>query len=554
MRRFLGSILLLALAAPARSLSNLAVTVRNSAGAPIQGAGVVALSFSNGRPNSRISVLGLTDAAGSLSFDGSGFTPGFTSTLTAGNFYQIVASSHGFLPDLIDQFAGSPATINAAVPSAAPPAVNIVISSAGVTGLRVISASLINATTGTLVFGQLALKTGGGACAYGIASIDNTGSGAMQFVNVTTAPANVYQYSAFDPVKNRSAGASVNVALTTHTILNGSTLDFATARAPVANIGQAQTGGQGGGLSVYGVVTDTASAAIAYLQLNFQSQHTDSYGQTVNDWRGAQTDQNGVFQLYDLRPGNTYYAEIYGGCNPATGLCYQGWRSPTAPNGAPSTNDFFYASTASVINPNIVLNQMPPGNGTLAVYVRDQYGNPFFQAGIGLFPDGRPWQTAPATPCTGPFASNPGFKTLNAQASTGYYLLTGLPSGNYELSAWTPYGGTSFNGGPDGEQNYGPCSASGTGADDVRLTIDTTTVGMGWVYGISGTVLYSGVSSVTVTVRIATGTLNGVIKGAMTFPSVVDLSASPISIVLYPNCSGGESCEGGGFAAFSSVS
>ena len=434
MRRLLGSILLLALAAPAHPLSNLTVTVKNSAGAGIAGVGVAAISFNNGQPDSRASKVGMTDAAGNLTFDGSGFAPGFTSTLTAGNFYQIVASSHGFRPGIIDQFSDSAPTLTAAAPGATPPAVDIVLSSAGVSGIGVIDANVSNATPGTLVFGQLGMRTGGGAAAYGVANIGGGGAGVMEFVNVTTAPANVYQYSAFDPIRNLSAGAPVGVALTTHTVLVGAALDFDAGRAPVANLGQAQTGGQGGGLSVYGVVLDTAQVAIPYLQLNFQSQYVEMFqdgisSRTFDDWRGAQTDQNGVFQLYGLRPGSTYYATIYGGCNPRTGLCYQGSQSTATTGGAPGINDFFYASTASVLNPTIVLGQMPPSNGRLAVYLKDQDGNQFYQAGIGLFPDGRPWQTAPATPCTGPFASNPGFKSLNAQASTGYLLLTGLPSG-----------------------------------------------------------------------------------------------------------------------------
>ncbi|OGS37664.1 MAG: hypothetical protein A2506_10315 [Elusimicrobia bacterium RIFOXYD12_FULL_66_9] len=79
---------------------------------------------------------------------------------------------------------------------------------------------------------------------------------------------------------------------------------------------------------------------------------------------------------------------------------------------------------------------------------------------------------------------------------------------------------------------------------------------MGFVYDNGGNALYSAVSSVTITVKVPTGTLNGYVKGTMRFPSVVDLSASPIAIVLYPKCENNSTgpCQGGGFAAFDSAS
>lgn len=561
MRRLLGISLLLASVAPAYSGSNLIVHVRNSAGAPIASANVAAISFVNGRPDSTISQIGLTNAAGDLTFNGSAMAPGVTSTLTAGNFYQIVASSQGFLPSFIGQFENNPPSVTAVAPSATPVESTITINSTGVSGVGEIDAQVINATTGTLVFGQVGLQAGGGAAGYGITNIDNTGTGQMQFLNVTTAAANVYQISAFDPLKNKSASIKINAPLVAGTpLVVGPALDFFTAPPPVAIISQTQASGQGGGLSVYGVVTDTTPAAtpIPFLQLNFQSQHKDAYGQTFNDWRGAQTDQNGVFQLYDLNANSTYYTTIYGGCDPNTGACYHGFQSTAAGaayGAAPGINDFLFVSTSSVLYPKIKLKQEAPSNGTLKVYVKDQNGFAFPQAGISIFPDGMPWQTAPGMPCAGPFASNPGFKNLNAQTSaTGYYLLSGMPSGNYQLYAWTPFGQTSFNAGPDGQQNYGPCSPAGAGADDQRLTIDTTTPsGMGYVFGIAGNAVYSNVSSITVTVRIATGTLNGVVQGTLTFPTAMnDLSRSPISIVLYPQCTAMGPCGGGGFTHFES--
>lgn len=548
MRRLLASILPLSFAVGAHAaFSNLDVTVQNAAGTPVASVQVVALSFNSGRPDATASTSAYTDATGIVSLP-----------LVVGKSYQIFVSSQGFLPSLIDQFSGMPPSLTAAVTSAAR---TVVISSAGVSGVGRIDVLVTGASSNSLVFGQVGLRTGGGASAFGILLTDGAGDGRMKYMNVAYASSPTYQVSVYDPVTDRSTGTLVNFPLyagAPQLILNpGAPISLAGGARPMANIGQAQSSGQGGGLSVYGVVVDTWSVAIPYLQLNFQSQHFDGYGQQVNDWRGAHSDQNGVFQLYDLRPGNTYYATIYGGCNPNTGLCYEGWQSPTAPNGAPSTNDFFYASTASVLNKQIVLNQMPAGNGAMTVFVKDQYGNPFPQAWIGLFPDGMPWQSVGGAACLGVYASTPGFKSQNANAPSGSLAMTGLPSGNYSLNVWTPYGGTSFNGGADGQQDWStPCNTTGPRADDLRLTVDASQPPgqMAGVYDVFGNIVSSGMPSVTVTVNVSTGG-TGMVKGTLTFPSAVDLSASPISIVLYPNCGNtGGPCTGGGFAAFSSAS
>ena len=568
MRRFLGfSLFLAVLASPAHPRSNLIVYVRNSAGAPIAGANVAAISFNNGGPDPAVSAIGRTDANGSLAFDAN-----VNGALTAGRVYQIFASSQGFLPSFVGQFNSNHPSLTAAAPvNVSTPAVTVVISSIGVSNVGEIDGIVVNGTPGALIFGQLGLKTGGGASAFGMASLDGSGAGELQFINVAYANAGTYQISAFDPNRKRSASAPINTALSANSsLIIISPLDFADAKAPIANIGQAQSSGQGGSLSVYGLVVDSAtSAPIPYLQLNFNSSHQDQYSQTSNDWRGTQTDQNGVFQLYDLNPGSTYYANIFGGCI-SNDVCYRGSQSTAAATGfgaAPGINDFLYISSANVLRPTIGLNQMAPGVGSLRIYVKDQFGNSFPQAGIGLFPDGRPWQTDPLQPaCPQPppspppgpsYASNPGFRQLNAQTSaTGYFLLDKLPPGNYNLNVWTPYGQVSLNE-PSRQQNqqsFGPCDSQhpGEGNDDRRLTVYTTTSS---VFDVGGNAIYDGISSVTVTVNISTGG-SGIVQGVLKFPSVVDLSTSPVSILLYPQCSGSgnEPCNGGGFTSFSSAS
>lgn len=545
-RRRLLSLLLLAIPAGAQAaFSNLTVTVQDVAGSTVPSAQVIALSFNNGKPDPAVSTLSYTDATGSVVLP-----------LVDGYSYQVFATSQGFSPTILDQFGSNIPPVTA---SGSPLSRTIRLRPSS--GVGVISLPITGATASSIVFGQVGRKTGGGASAFGLMATDGgTGDGTMLFLNVTTVTTPIYQVSAYDPVTDRSTGTPVNTAVGAGGLTLGAlSLSITQAQRPMTNIGQAQTGG-GAGLSVYGIATDTSPAAnpIPYLQLNFQSRSTDTYGQQVNDWRGTQTDQNGIFQLYDLRPGNAYYASIFGTCDYSNGVCYQGWQSTAAASGGvPAVNDFFYPSSTTILHPQIKLSQFPPSNGAMDIIVKDQYGNVFPQVWVGMFPDGMPWQTTGGGFCGGPYSPNPGFKNTNTAAPSGTVSVTGLPSGNYNLQVWTPYGGTSFNAGADGKTDYSlQCSVTGSRADDLRLSVDTTSLSgqMAGIYDVFGNVVSSGLPSVTVTVSVSTGA-TGLIKGTLTFPGVVNLSASPISIVLYPKCQNNSGpCTGGGFTAFNATS
>lgn len=541
-------------AAFAGANSTLNVVVKTPSGAPVANAQVIAIYF-NGNPDPLASRVAFTNASGTANFSGA-------NALVDTDFYQIVVSSQGYLPGIVDQYNGGAPGL-AANPSVSTPSITITLSSASAAGYGELDGTVSNATPNAIIFGQVSLQTGGGAAvAYGAALTNGAGSATLRVYNVPYSGINSYSIGAFDAVLNRSAGANYGGALNggTSPALVPGPLDFSVAPPPVAQISQTQQSGAAGGLSVSGVTTDTAAPngnPIPFVNLNFQGQYTDTYGQTHYDWRGANSDQNGIFQLYGLLPGVTYYASSPGGCGNQNNTCYQGFQSTATPGMAPGVNDFLYSSTVTVLQPRIKLAQLPPSNGRLAVYVKDQFGNFFPQAGIGLWPDYAPWQTVGGGVCTGPYVQNPGFSSLNSNAATGYALITGLPSGNYQLNAWTPYGQASFNAPSSNSSNYqyynGNCSAPG--GPFFRLTIDTAAAPGAdvSVYDVKGNVLSGGVGGVTVTVQISTsGT--GVVHGTLSFPGVVDLSQSPITIVLYPQCSPGSPCNGGGgFAAFSSA-
>lgn len=556
-RAVLASAAAVLLAGRASASSSLAVNVRDAANNPIPGSLVVAMHFVNGNPDPVDTRLCRADAAGLCSF---GLTAG-TSFLVAGDTYQVVATTQGYIPALVDQFGAGPFVVVAAPPSGSPPTTTINLHPGA--NLGEIDAAYSGATASGLLFGQVSLQSsGGGAIAYGVQLDGGAGSGTLQFFNVPYrspgAPGNTFTVSAFDPTGNANVSAVEGSVMNSATPLTDVSLNFAGAPPPVANIGAAQQSGSGSNLSVYGVVTDTASPAspIPFVWLNFQAQYKDQYGQVQYDWRGANTDQNGVFQLYGLLPGVTYYTNIYGGCNQAG--CFQGIQSTASSVGvgvaAPGPDDILYASSGAVIFPHLTLQRMPPGAGVMGVTVRDQVGTPFPQAWVGVFPDGKGWQTSGIPSCTGPFFNNPGFANLNVNAATGYALLSGLPPGNYQVSVWTPYGQTNFNAGADNQ--FSSMTCMGADLDDLRVSIDTTVGGSGdvYLYDIYGRLVSSGTNMLDVTVQVATGVTSGVVQGTITFPGASnDLSQSPLSIVLYPKCDNGGPCSGGAFKGFTSA-
>jgi|CXWL01.1.fsa_nt_gi hypothetical protein len=537
-----------AFAAPANSTLN--VRVRNQAGTLLPGAQVVALSFNNGNPDAVVSRVAVTDLTGTANF-----SSGNGNALTDGKFYQVIGATQGFLPSFVDQFNNGAPGLQA-VPSLSTPVITITVSSAGV-AVGELDGTVSNATPNSLLFGQVGLQLGGGAAAFGFALTDGAGAATLRVFNVAFASAGTYAISAFDPVKNRSISANITSTLdVANNLLTGTVLNFANSATPVSNVSQTQQSGAAGGLSVDGVIVDTATTPnpIPYLQVSFGAQFQDQYGQMRHDFRGAPTDQNGRFQLYGLLPGVTYYTTIYGMCNAAA--CYEGSQSTAMAAGfgsAPGVNDFLYTATSTVLRPTIVLKQTVPSNGKIAVYVSDQFGGPFPQSGVSLFPDGAPWMTTGGGACTAAGPPSPGSAHFNVFASSGYASLTGLASGNYQLRAFTPYGESNFNAGADGIFNFGNCTGANA-ADDRRVTIDTMTTPNVHIYDKFGNQLGAAVSSVTLVVRVSTGS-TGMISGSLTFPGVVDLSQSPILITLNPQCLPNQPCTGGGgFKSFNSAS
>ncbi|HXS99195.1 MAG TPA: carboxypeptidase regulatory-like domain-containing protein [Elusimicrobiota bacterium] len=533
--RLAAAALLLALAAPAGAqLSNLVVTVANSGGGRIAGANVAALSFQSGQPIASVSALGVTDSSGIVRFNGVGGI-GSASPLTAGYAYIVVASSQSFLPSAIGQFSSNPPSLTAAAPSASPAAVTIALSPAA--NLGEIDASVSGATPNSIIFGQLGLQAGGGAAAVGFLRTDGAGGGVLSFFDVAFASAGTYNASAFDPTSNRAAEAAVNSNLNSLTTpILSPPLGFANAPPPASQINQAQQNTSG--VSVLGVVMDTTAAhtPVAYTGVTLNGSIVDQFGQTRQDNRYFNTDQNGVFQAYGLTLGVTYYTTVFPSCNPGTNVCYQGLTSTAAQAGlgaAPGQYDFLYTSTVP-FQLNLPDSIASGGSGSMAVYVTDQFGNPPPQLNVSVWGDNSNWRTGGGPTCGGGgFTNTAGLASVHQNAATNYVLITGLPSGNYEVSAFTPYGQTVYNAGPGSTSTFGNSQCT-PGSPSLRVTIDTATSADVYVYDVFGNLVQNG-SSITIPVTISTsGT--GSFQTTVSFPSAVDLSSRPVSITLSHNC------------------
>jgi hypothetical protein len=551
-KRLLTGAFLLALAAPARSqLSNLVVNVVTTAGAPVAGANVAALTFQNGQPLPSVSAIGVTNALGVVKFNGAGGL-GSAALLTTGYSYVVVAGAPNFLPSIFGQFTNNPPGLTATAPTAAPATFTIALNPA--LGLGEIDAAVTGATPNSLIFGQLGLQAGGGAAAFAFARTDGLGAGTLSFLDVAFASAGVYNVGGFDPASNRSASASINLDLNALTTPLGSPpLNFTNAPPPASNINQAQQ--SVGGASLNGVVTDTStpvSIAIPNAAITFTGQWTDQSTQTHRDDHYVRTDQNGVFQLYNLIPGVTYYTTLLTVCtqpNAQTNVCYQGVQSTALPQGygaPPGPNDFLYTSTAAAMQVQFRLTAMSGvGNGTIAVYITDQFLTPLPQAGLTIGPDAQSWESPPipsgnstCSPAT--MISNPGLTNVNLSAATGYVLVTGLTTGNYQIQANAFATNSVFNTGNTSAYGNSSCPSSGT--PTFRVTIDTNTTPDVKIFDAFGNIL-SNPSSITITVAVSTGG-TGTVTGAVSFPSAVDLSLSPIIMSLSSNC--GSNCANSG--------
>ncbi len=552
-------------------------TVLDSSGNPVASAQVAAVVFStsNGNPDPTLTVFGFTNTSGQVTF-----SPGNADGLAQFYNYMILASSQGYTPGITAQFQNGPLNVT---PN--PLSVSygtFTLTSAAYQGLQLgeIDLPFTNATANGMIMGQIGLFSGGGgAVQYALTKANGAGAGTLQLTNVAAAAGNTYMAMAFDPAGNGGHGNGippqpVGSAVTGGGVLALGSVNFTSAgQPPVANVQQAQqnAGGANGSLNVSGIVTDTTTnhTPLANVFVQFNGNYQDNYNNNRNDFRGTNTDQNGVFQLYGLLPGVTYYASVTGTCSASS--CYAGFQANM--NGVQSSvptllsqtilsvnGSIVSGSSTSVLNTTIQLPALAPSTGTLAVYITDQFGHAIPQAGLGFWPDGSGWQGAGGGSCTGPYISTPGLVSVNnVQATTGYYLLTGLPSGNYQLNVWTPYGSTNFNNGPDGAPRWGNggggSACSGSDTDDLRITVDTTQptghdVG---VYNQYGVLQYS-TSSLNVVVNVSTGS-TGLLSGTLTFPGVVNLSSSPILIALNVQCNSGGNCpQAGGFGVFNAVS
>lgn len=555
--------------------ATLNVHVQNESGVAIGSVTVAAMQFGMNGP-STYTLVGLTNAAGDAVF-----------TIQQQMNYNLFVSSHGFSPTIADQFNNPEYDPNRYVWAMnANTVYSTFTMTSGLSGVGRVRQSFAGATANKVLFGGMYNMLAQMPGPSGIVMTDSVGGGTLTVDNVPFAAANTYSIGLYDPEINRGIGRNVMSDLgdggsefpgtTAVNYLGIATLNFNNAVPPARVETEPQQGGgsASSNASVEGVLVSTNGVPIPYVGIGVKA----CVGNQWNTWANA--DENGRFRLYGLTAGVTYYVNVMGGCSwdqNGPGACYEPYSSAqynaqdicTANNAVVNPNDIVYTS-ADVLYHKIQLLQMPRSTGQIRVYVRSSSGYPIPNANVNVNPDGTPWplnNTACQTPNNwAGFDMRPGFSNANVNTSaTGYALLDGLPSGNYNINVWTPFssggnGPSGFNNGADGtftgfgnmggggSHMWSEAHCFGTGVDDYRVTITTWTNPTFNVYDSSG--VNVGLSSVTYIVT-AQGANTGLVRGTLTFPSVADLTGSPIMLTLYPNCGQGPCNATGNFAVIS---
>ena len=577
----------------ASAATTLNVHVKNPADVAVGSVTVAAIEFGMNGPSTHTQI-GLTDASGNATF-----------ILEDNKSYNLYYSSHGYSPSISDQFNNPEYDQNRYVWTSGTPRFSTFTVTLDQTNVGRLEQQFTGATFTKILFGGVYNMTSQMQGGSGIVMTDGSGNGTLVVDNVPYADANTYNIGLYDPEKNKGIGRNVMSALDatapeiagvrTISYIGAAMLNFNQAVPParVENDNK-QGGGSSAGASVEGVIQEFgySTATIGHIGIGVKA----CVGNQWNTW--ANTDDNGRFQLYGLTPGVTYYLNVMGGCtwkqNSNESTCYEPYSSSqynaqdicaNGINASVNANDVVYISS-DVMYHIVQLNRMPKSIGQISVYVKSTSGARIPNSNVNLNPDGSPWPLNPLS-CSNQnnyqqfsstnFVNNAGFSNANVNATTGYALLDGLPSGNYMLNVWTPFssggnGQAGFNGGPDGQFSFGNDMMGGGnmnwmaahcvanyGADDYRITIATSATPNGppaaqtmHVYDSSGTEL--ALSSITYIVT-AGGNNSGLVTGTVRFPSTADLSNNPITITLYGQCdmnqstSGPSNCPSGNFTA-----
>lgn len=558
------------------------VTVRiNANNVGIGSVTVAAIQWGMNGPSTHTQ-LGLTNSSGYVTF--------YNIKLQEG--YSLFASSHGFSPTVNEQFNDPEYNPNRHFWTPEPTHIYSTFTLTNdLTDVGRISQAFSSATANTVLMGGIYNMRAQMPGPSGLVRVNSDGTGILEIENVPYAEANTYNIGLYDPAQERGIGRNVMTDLgdgianadfpgdPVVAYAGGATLSFFQAIPPSRVESNTQPGGPGGsssnsGVSVEGVVYEMSypTATVNHTGLGIKACVN---GMNWNGW--AHTDESGRFQMYGLTPGVTYYFNALGGCTwsqNGPGACYGPHSSEqynsqeicTVSHSSITINDLLYISS-DVAYHGIQLKRMPPSNGEVGIFVRSSNGYNIPNAHINIHPDGTPWPLF-SNSCNTPedftkFVNNPGFSQANANTnSQGYALLTGLPSGNYNLNVWTPFssGGNNsgYNAGPDGTftqwgmgggGNWQMAHCNGTGSDDYRLTVTTWTVPTFHIYDSSGTEI--GDSTVTYVVSAGAGNSSGLLRGTISFPEAADLRNSPIMITLYPQCMEGP-CGSGNFTVLAS--
>ncbi len=502
LKKMCAGAFLLALACPSLWAVDVTVTVAGSAGCS-NGAQVMAVAMGEYGPDHTKTKVVTANSSGVASFTGG-------NTLDATAHYQFMAINTNCAPSMRDQAMDYNNYPRPASDYANGKTITLNDDTSG--GTIVIALTVDNA--GTFIMGGCRNNNSFEDVAFGMASLAGT-TGNITFFNIPPAPANTYDCGIFSPADDKGGGRFIDSAVAagqTVTLTGSDGIDLTQHFAPPPMVedeamrDRHRVGAGTADLTV--VVTSSATGnAVDHAQLKLKRSATGG-----PDYF-ADTDPRGIATFYGLMNDTTYYMDIF------------------MPGFEGVTNRVFYSADwiAQPKSTSVVLNVMT-GDGKIYGSVTME-GAAVPHVWVSCRPDWRSYPGLDQATAQGsdPNAMQqpwPGGSWGGTNASTGSFVISNLPAGNYECDANSPFTNqpTMVNFGPDGQMG---------GTDDLRITVSTNSI-LSVYAAAPGAALISSNTALSVSLAVDTSTVrNGTISGKVYFPDAADLTSSPITIMAH---------------------
>ncbi|MBI2071398.1 MAG: carboxypeptidase regulatory-like domain-containing protein [Elusimicrobia bacterium] len=493
---------------------DLRVEVLDQVSNPVAGAQVYVIFFSTtiqegsgGGPDPSYSQFGTASSTGVIHF-----------TLVDGLDYFVFATSHNYTPTLRDQVMDP---FVASVNGAGGNFTKTLTSGAADMAFANVVFVNVPGPFPKLLMGDVRGRDSFEPVAFAmIRATDTVSSGVVPNVPRPAAGEDVRELDIgfFSPADNLGSGDRIILSSEAAGVSN--ILDFNQASVPSYIHDEVQQQGPiaFGDTALEGVLKDNTGRPVSFDRgARVEARQDNFAGPFVAH---AFVEPNGKYSFFASSPSMGIYDGFVVGTTYYIEAAAWGFRT--------STFTFLYDGVKLTSNPII-----SPGTGVIKGHVRavNAAGQSILlpRAHVNAWPDWNPWPGADAFGGGVPHGATGGGFT---QSATGYYEITGLTEGNYQVQVWTEFAQQPavFNFGPD--QNPG----CGGVPDDRRVSVGSDDIVR--IYACNGAQLGPAGANVDLVVKIATSTA-GIIKGTLSFPGITDLRNTPVMITAREPFGGG---------------